>query len=194
MKTIFTLVCLALFTYTSYAQDEANYSFYDYSEDQLSNTASIPDFESKETKIKITGTIYESDGVTPAKDVILYIEQPDENGRYDVKKENDKQYVYHRGWVKTDENGEYTFYTFMPGSVRRSGEFKHIHPVVKAPGQTEYDLNAFLFDNDPLLTKMCRKRLKRKGMENSILKFEEKDSVLVAKRDIVLGENAALSK
>ena len=53
---------------------------YDYDAQALSNTATIPDYESKQSKLKITGTVYQSDGVTPAKDVILYIWHQDENG------------------------------------------------------------------------------------------------------------------
>ena len=44
---------------------------YDYSEKQLNNTDTIPDFNIKSNKLKITGTIYLADGVTPAKDVIM---------------------------------------------------------------------------------------------------------------------------
>ncbi|GFZ84980.1 hypothetical protein GCM10011531_15020 [Aquaticitalea lipolytica] len=160
-------------------------ALYDYSESQLNNTDSIPDFESKSNKLKITGTIYLSDGKTPAKDVILYIEQPDENGDYELKTENNKRYVHHRGWIKTNADGQYTFYTFIPGQVLRYKELKHIHPVIKAPGQPEYDMDALLFDNDPFLSKSCRKRLAKRGID-TILKPIMKDNLLVATRDIVL--------
>ena len=160
-------------------------ALYDYSESQLNNTDSIPDFESKSNKLKITGTIYLSDGKTPAKDVILYIEQPDENGDYELKTENNKRYVHHRGWIKTNADGQYTFYTFIPGQVLRYKELKHIHPVIKAPGQREYDMDALLFDNDPFLSKSCRKRLAKRGID-TILKPIMKDNLLVATRDIVL--------
>ena len=53
-------------------------------------------FGLKDEKLKLTGTIYLSDGVTPAKDVILFIEQPDENGNFDLRKDNEKRYVHHR--------------------------------------------------------------------------------------------------
>ena len=141
---------------------------YDYAEKNLNNTDTIPGFETLENKLKITGTIFLSDGVTPAKDVILYIEQPNDNGEYDLKFENDKRYVNNRGWIKTDANGEYTFYTFIPGSYPHSKELRHIHPVVKEIGKPEYALNTLLFNDDPFLTKACRKRLNKKGI-NSIL-------------------------
>lgn len=161
---------------------------YDYAERQLNNTDTIPDFESKQDKLMITGTIYESDGTTPAKDVILYIQQPDENGNYEIKKENDKRYVVNRGWIKTDSDGRYTFYTFVPGSFLHNKELKHIHPIIKEPGKPEYDLDVFLFDNDPFLSKSCRKRLAKKGID-SILKLDKKEDMYVATKDIVLENN-----
>ena len=200
MKNLLTLLCFTFFmsvNFTLISQETtiasndlpADYlkrsALYDYSESQLNNTDSIPDFESKSNKLKITGTIYLSDGKTPAKDVILYIEQPDENGDYELKTENNKRYVHHRGWIKTNADGQYTFYTFIPGQVLRYKELKHIHPVIKAPGQPEYDMDALLFDNDPFLSKSCRKRLAKRGID-TILKPIMKDNLLVATRDIVL--------
>lgn len=161
---------------------------YDYSEHHLNNTDSIPGFETKSAKLKITGTIYQSDGKTPAKNVILFIYQPDENGDYEMEVSNEKRYVKNRGWIKTDADGKYTFYTFVPGKYYRSGEFKTIHPVIKEPGKPEYNFYSFLFDDDPLLTKSCRKKLERKGIDN-ILKLDKKEGLFVATKDIILTEN-----
>lgn len=157
---------------------------YDYSETNLNNIDSIPGFETKQNKLMITGTIFQNDGITPAKDVILFINQTDENGNFEVKRdEHKKQYIYHRAWIKTNADGQYTFYTFVPGTIRRSNELKHIHPVIKEPGKAEYDLDAFVFDNDPLMTKRCRSKL-----ANSMLKLEKNEDMYVANKDIVLGQ------
>lgn len=196
MKNLKNLICFIAILMTSassiFAQEISTredylerHAIYDYSEKQLNNTDSIPDFASKQDKLKITGTVYQSDGVTPAKDVIIYISQPDENGFYDLRKKNDKRYIHHRGWVKTDADGKYTFYTFIPGNFTRNRELKHIHPTVKEPGKEEYALEAFLFDNDPFLSKSCRKRLAKKGIDN-ILMVEEQNDMFVATKDIVL--------
>lgn len=193
-----TLIVILYFTSiltsnnTVFAQDlamkaDSSNPFYDYTESGLTNSATIPDYDSKEEKLKITGTIYLSDGVTPAKDIILYIEQPNEEGVYELVKEESKRYVHHRAWVKTNENGEYTFFTFVPGKRLSQGKLKHIHPVIKEPRKAEYDLPVYLFDNDPKLSKICRKRLKKQGI-NSILKLEKKENIFVAKRDIILGQ------
>jgi len=167
------------------------HAIYDYDVNTISNTASIPDVETKKDQFKITGTVYMSDGVTPAKDVILYIEQPNEKGNYEMKKQDGKRYVHHRAWVKTDADGRYTFYTFMPGNYHSRGEFKHIHSVIKEEGKPAYALNAFLFDNDVSLSKYCRKRLAKKGID-TVLTIEEKDTVFVATKDIVLKADTSL--
>ncbi|WP_347922736.1 hypothetical protein [Pontimicrobium sp. SW4] len=214
MKSLLTLISFTCFLVLGYAQNtlEINNDFeenltdykkrnpiYDYSENQLNNTDTIPGFETKANKLKITGTIYESDGVTPAKDVILYIYQSDENGDYEIKNVNDRRYVYHRGWIKTNTEGQYTFYTFIPGSAitpltfpRRRGP-KQILPTIKEPNKSEYNLSAFLFEDDPLLTKSCRKRLKRKGID-SILKLKKEDGMYVAIKNIVLNKSAEVYK
>lgn len=205
MKKLMTLLCFAAYISTSQTLIAQNATstlesipsdyitrspIYDYSERQLNNTDSIPDFETKPDKLKISGTIYEADGVTPAKDVVLYIYQPDEYGNYNMKTLNQKRYVNDRAWIKTDANGNYTFYTFVPGRHHRDTEFKHILSMVKEPGKAEYEIDSFLFDDDPLLTKICRKRLAKKGMDNIILKLEKKDNMYVATRDIVLSSSA----
>lgn len=205
MKNLSIYFCFAILIgsfQTISAQDSSNNSdeipsdylkrnpIYDYSEVQLNNVDSIPDFQSKPDKLMITGTIYQSDGITPAKDVILYISQPDENGNYELKKSNGKRYVHHRGWVKTDADGRYTFYTFIPGNFLNNRELKHIHPTIKEPGKPEYELDAILFDNDPFLSKHCRKRLSKKGID-SILKPEKTENMFVATKDIVLEANSA---
>ncbi len=166
---------------------------YDYTERQLNNVDSIPDFQLKETKVKISGTIYKSDGITPAKDVILYIYQQDESGDYEVKKANNKRYVHHSGWIKTNADGHYTFYTFVPNTDVRNREMQQIHAVIKEVNTTEYEIIDFLFDNDPFLTKRCRKKMDKAG-SNNILKLQKKEDLHVATRDIVLNESISLSK
>src|SRR5690606_19896248 len=126
--------------------------------------------------------------------VVLYVYQPNENGDFNMKTYNKKRYVHNRGWIKTDANGQYTFYTFVPGRYHRSTEFKHILSMIKEPGKPEYQIDSFLFDDDPLLTKICRKRLAKKGMDNIILKLEKKDNMYVATRDIVLNSSTPYLK
>ena len=199
------LVCYFSFYNTLSAQDSANVleevpfdylnrsPIYDYDAKTISNVDTIPSYETQDSKLKISGTIYESDGVTPAKDIILFIWQQDEEGYFDMKTKDDKRYVYNRGWIKTDADGMYTFYTFVPGSYPHSREKRIIHAEVKEAGIPEYALNAWLFNDDPFLTKTCRKKLKKKGI-NNILSTLKKDDIYVATYNIVLPVKTAESK
>lgn len=198
MKYLFSFFCFTFFLCTHYSVSAQNSSsnsddflhrspIYDYSELQLSNTDTIPGFETKSNKLKITGTIFESDGVTPANDVILYIDQADENGDFDLRYNNEKRFVYHRGWIKTDADGKYTFYTFIPGNDRRYNQMQQLFPIVKEPSKEEYEIASFLFDEDPYLSKTCRKRMAKKGDPTRILKPTLVDGMQVVQKDIILG-------
>jgi protocatechuate 3,4-dioxygenase beta subunit len=194
MKNILILNCLIIFigvNYSIYAQDEKqNFiernPIYDYTELQLNNTDTIPGFESKLNKLKISGTIYNSDGVTPAKNIILFIKQADEYGDFDLRKRNDKRFVHNRGWIKTNSDGQYTFYTFVPGNDRRYNQLQQLFPVIKEPSKQEYNIATFLFDDDPLLSKRCRKRIAKKDDPTRILKLKKENGLYVTQRDIVL--------
>lgn len=167
---------------------------YDYSEKQLNNVDTIPDFTSNSQKLKVTGTIYESDGITPAKNVLLFIHHTDENGNFELKRQNKKRYVHHRGWVKTDADGKYTFYTFVPGKYVYGNELTQILPIVKEPNKPEYKIETFLFDNDPLLTGKCRKKVEETNPKRILtLKLNKEEGLFEAKRDIVLGKEATVS-
>ena len=162
----------------------------------LEATATLTDYDTKTNKVKLTGTVYLADGVTPAKDVVLYIEQANEEGEYEIVTEDGKNHVNHSAMVKTDANGHYTFYTFIPGhtkeklAYRRTQRAQHIHILVKEPGKTEYELPAFVFDSDWMVTKFYRKRLRKKGYD-CVLELEEKDGEQIAQKDIVLKERIA---
>ena len=200
MKNLFALICFTcflsvqfLFPQEASINDKNRSPLYDYSEIHLNSTDTIPSFETQENKLKITGTIYYSDGITPAKDVILYIYQPNADGDFVTHKTNGKKYIEHRAWVKTNAEGQYTIYTFIPGAPyepltypRRRG-MKQILPVIKVPGQPKYDFDAFIFDDDTAISERCRKKLERinyKGM----LSLKKIGDMHVAVKDIVLKE------
>lgn len=202
----FSFICLISVNQSISAQEASDSSvqlpvnylerspIYDYGTLQLENTYTLPDYDTKANKLKISGTIYESDGVTPAKDVILYIDQADEHGDFDLREDNEKRYVHHRGWIKTGADGKYTFYTFIPGNDRRYNQLQQIFPIIKESSKTEYEIASFLFDDDPLLSKLCRKRMTKKGDPTRILKPIQKDGLLVVEKDIILNTNTNIFK
>ena len=91
---------------------------------------------------------------TPAAGVVLYVYHTDQKGLY-TKPANLKGWAdrhgYIRGWIKTGADGSYKLYTLVPASYPNSNNPKHIHPTIKEPGFSEYWIDEFVFDDDPLL-------------------------------------------
>lgn len=161
--------------------------------DQLNEVDTLPDFTEAGAKIEISGIIYQPDGKTPAANVILYVYHTDQKGIYAPgpnAKGWEKRHGHLRGWMKTNEKGEYRFYTLVPASYPNSSNPKHIHPVIKEAGKSEYWIDEFVFDDDPLLPEKERKRNKPVG-GNGVLITTMKDDMLRANHNITLGLNVA---
>ena len=166
-------------------------AIFEYGDANLNAVDTIPQFRITPNKLKLTGTVFNLDGKTPAANVILYIYQTNQEGIYE-KKGNEKgwgtRHGYFRGWVKTDEEGHYTFYTFRPGAYPNTDEPAHIHFTVKEPSKNEYYIDSIFFDDDPKLTNSKRENLENRG-GSGIGKPILKDGMLTVKRDIILGLN-----
>ena len=143
-------------------------------------------------KLLITGTIYKLDGKTPAPDVILYYYHTDIKGYYPNNYNLDqrvKRHGYIRGWIKSDENGNYSIYTVRPASYPNTDFEAHIHPAIKEPNiEKEYYIDEFVFDDDKLLTREKRKKLQNRG-GSGVLRVLEKGDLQIAEHNIILGLN-----
>ncbi|MBX2968807.1 MAG: intradiol ring-cleavage dioxygenase [Cyclobacteriaceae bacterium] len=151
-------------------------------------TKLAPDDEPGEPLI-INGTIYKRDGKTPARDVILYVYQTDNNGLYSPgpQQTQAKRHGHLRGWVKTDAQGRYEFHTIRPASYPNSQNPQHIHPIIKEPGLSLYWIDEFLFDDDPVLTEQEKARQEKRGGSGIIKLSKNSEGVWIGKRDIILG-------
>ncbi|MEQ8525279.1 intradiol ring-cleavage dioxygenase [Gracilimonas sp.] len=164
----------------------------DFGDRNLSSVDTLPEFESNEPKIKLTGTIYERDGVTPAGGVILFVHQTNRKGVYPTRGDEtgwERNYGYIHGWVKTGADGRYTFYTFRPGEYGRQPA--HIHPVVLEPNGKYYWLDAYFFDDDPRLDSDQRNPDSPRGGSSGVLSLEKENGILTGKRDFILGKNVS---
>lgn len=162
----------------------------DYGDRELSATDTLPEFDETEPKLKITGTIYESDGVTPAEDVILFVHHTNREGVYPTRGDESgwaRQYGYIHGWVKTGADGTYTFYTFKPGAY--GGAPAHIHPVILEPNGKYYWLGSYLFADDPNLAEDDRNPQSPRGGGNGIMTLKKENGIMVGERDFILGKN-----
>jgi len=139
----------------------------------------------------INGIVYKADGKTPAPGVVLYLYHTDETGHYPKKGDEKgwaKRHGYIRGWIRTNEKGEYKFVTLRPASYPERPEPAHIHITVKEPGINEYYIDEFLFSDDPLLTEKERSYLPNRG-GSGIVKLIDVGNMFKGERNIYLGKN-----
>jgi protocatechuate 3,4-dioxygenase beta subunit len=164
----------------------------EYGDQILSSVDTLPDFSDAGPKLEVSGTIYKSDGKTPAKDVILYIYHTDQKGIYPMRGNESgwgKRHGYIRGWIKTGADGKYKFYTLRPGAYPGRQNPEHIHPTIKEPGIEPYWIDEYLFDDDPILTPRERSNQQGRGGKGIIKTTLNGKGMQVAKRDIILGLN-----
>jgi len=205
MKNIFGLMLLLLFTSSCKGQSEANAerqvggpcedceATLDYKILKISPSAidTLPGFRGNNPKIKITGTVFNRDGKTPAVNVLLYVYHTSRNGIYEPSKNPigwEKRHGQFRGWMKTEDDGRFTFYTFRPAPYPEVEEPEHIHIYIKEPNTIPYYIDSFLFMNDPTLTKEKLESEKNRG-GTGVIKLEKQNGILTANRNIVLGLN-----
>lgn len=196
MKKLFLISVLSISSVSVFSQTlggpcEGCEALLEYGNRQLSSIDTLPDYSQNEPKIIVTGTVYKPDGKTPANGVIIYAYHTDRSGVYPTKGDEKgwaRRHGYIRGWTKTDENGQYTFYTFKPETYPSRTEPAHIHLTVKESDKQEYWIDSIQFEEDELLTKKVREKMGNRG-GSGIVKLKEKGSFLLAERDIILGLN-----
>ena len=158
--------------------------------DSLKNSTWLPDWDDQGKKLVVSGIVYGADG-KPAPNVIIYVYHTDQTGVYPTKGDEKgwgKRHGYLRGWMKTNANGEYTFYTLRPGAYPGREAPEHIHVTVKEPDKNEYWIDEYVFDDDPLLTAKERKNCRDRG-GSGIIKVKDAGDMLKAERNIYLGKN-----
>lgn len=159
---------------------------------EISSVSKSPAWNEPGQKLLITGTVYNSDGTTPAQNVIIYYWQTDNSGYYPDRENLDplvKRHGYVRGWVKSDTNGKYKIYTIRPAAYPNRDIPAHIHLSIKEPNiQDEYYTDNLTFNYDPLLTTDKRKRLKNRS-GSGILRTFVSDDIIIAEHNIILGLN-----
>jgi protocatechuate 3,4-dioxygenase beta subunit len=151
----------------------------------------LPDYNEKGPKLVVSGTVFQRDGRTPASDVVIYVYHTDQTGRY-TNRNGETGYAgrngYIKGWLKTNEKGQYRFYTLKPASYPASTNPAHIHPLIKESDKNEYWIDEYLFEGDPFLTAEEKRKQEQRG-GSGIISLHEKDGILYGERNIYLGQN-----
>lgn len=102
------------------------------------------------TKIELKGRVFKSDCITVIKDALVEIWHCNTEGEYD----NDTSEFKQRASQNSDEKGEYTFTTILPGKYLNGKLYRpaHIHYRVTEPNSKEL-VSQIYFQGDPHITK-----------------------------------------
>lgn len=144
-------------------------------------------------RLLLTGVVYQNDGKSPARDVVMYCYHTNAKGIYPKRGSEDRSshawwHGYLRGWLRTDSLGRYTLRTILPAAYPGGSEPAHIHCILKPPKSAQgYYIEDFVFKTDPLLTDAYWERVKRFGGEAyGGISLRDSSGVLIGHRDIRL--------
>ena len=166
-------------------------AIYEYGHRHLDHIDTLPRWHESEPKLKITGTVYKEDGKTPAENVILYIYHTNKRGLYETRVDSDgweRRHGFIRGWVKTGNDGQYTFHTFRPSAYPNRNEPGHIHFIIKEPNKKEYYIDDVVFNDDPHINQAFLDQLKYRG-GSGLVSPQIEGGTQVIIRDVILGLN-----
>ena len=136
--------------------------------------------------MKISGTVYQPDGKTPATNTLIYLYHTDIEGYYGRTAEEHKHGRY-RGWMLTNKNGSYAFVSIKPAPYPVQRFAAHIHMTVTTPTAREDWIDSILFEGDRLISTREREEAGRRGGFNPIVSLKKGEGGLYyATRDIKL--------
>ena len=165
---------------------------YDNMPQQLGWETTIASAAEPGERMEISGVIYQVDGKTPAPNVILYVYHTDAKGIYSPAPDATGGARIHghlRGWMKTNQRGEYKFTSIRPAHYPNARGPAHIHAIVKEPDKNEYWIDEYLFDDDPALKREPPPKIENHGGSGIIHISRNSAGTWVGRRDIVLGLN-----
>jgi protocatechuate 3,4-dioxygenase beta subunit len=134
------------------------------------------------------GTIFQPDGVTPARGITLYVYHTDARGYYTNQRASaGPQKPRLRGWMRTGEDGRYEFRTIRPGGYPGRTDPEHIHVTLSGPGYPEYWVDSYWFEGDPRISPEHRARLSGRGGFPPIITLKrDEQGVLKGTRNLKL--------
>ena len=142
----------------------------------------------------LRGTVYQSDGETPAPGVLVYAYHTDDTGIYRTSGDETGNGVRHgelRGWLITGPEGEYEIRSIKPATYPSRTEPAHVH-LSYATEQDERGRwtdedwwSSTHFTGDPLL--QPSDRVGEGRFANVVTLTPNDDGVLVGERDLRIG-------
>lgn len=160
----------------------------------LAATAVIAAPDEPGERLIAEGRVFQSDGVTPAADVVIYAHHTNHEGLYANgagESEEARRHGRLRGWVKTGADGFYRFVTVKPAPYPDRTMPAHIHLMVGEPGRRHYYIDDVVFDGEFGVTARYRERQEWRGGSGIVRLSRDDKGVWLARRDIVLERHPA---
>ncbi len=156
----------------------------------ISSATSLATKAEPGTSLELSGIVYEKDGKTPAKDIVLYIYHTDSHGLYSPAKGqlHAKRNGHLRGWVRTDNKGQFKLKSIRPMPYPNARIPAHIHIVVKEPHKTLYYIDEVCFADDSLITSEMKRKAEQRG-GNLIISLTKQGDTWKGNLKITLGLN-----
>lgn len=156
----------------------------------ISSETSLIKIDEPGTHLEITGIVYKPDGKTPAGGVVLYIYHTDAHGLYSSAKDqvHAKRHGHLRGWVKTNEQGQFKINSIRPAPYPNGNIPAHLHIFVKEPHKTLYYIDEVWFTDDPLVTSELKRKAEKRG-GNLIIPLTKEGNDWKGNLKITLGLN-----
>jgi len=164
-------------------------AIHERSHDGLSWSTVIPGRGEPGDRLILSGRVLKPDGKTPAPGVVVYAYHTNAAGIYPTRgneKGWGRRHGYLRGWVMTNEAGQYRFETIRPGAYPNRTDPAHIHVTIKEPNRREYWIDEVVFEGDPHVNERYRSREQKRGGTGIVRLTRNGDGVWLAERDIVL--------
>jgi protocatechuate 3,4-dioxygenase, beta subunit len=161
----------------------------DEAPDNLGSSIALADENEPGERLRVQGTVYAPDGVTPAPGVLLYLYHTNHAGLYAQRggeTGNGRRHGYLRGWLLSDEKGNYEVRSILPGHYPGGAIARHIHMTVKEPGRPEYWIDNILFEGDPRISAKERAAPDGRGGPGIVTPRRGPRGELIARRNVIL--------
>jgi protocatechuate 3,4-dioxygenase beta subunit len=155
----------------------------------VSDTMQIAPSGENGAKLRISGTLYHSNGRKPYPGVLMYAWHTDHNGYYSKKGDETgiaRVHGYLHGWCITDSNGHYEIISIRPGKYPNNSSPAHIHAALQTPEGASFYINDFVFSDDKLVDAAYLKGLTLSGGDGVIKLKRDTDGAWTGKRDIIV--------
>jgi protocatechuate 3,4-dioxygenase, beta subunit len=147
-------------------------------------TTTLSNETDKGEPMTISGTVFHSDGRTPAPNTLIYLYHTDFEGHYG--RSGQHKHGRFRGWMLTDKSGRYSFSTIKPAPYPEMKWAAHIHMTVTGLKHREDWIDSILFEGDRLINSHERSTAGQRGGFNPIVSLNRQGKILVGTRDILL--------